>query len=63
MGKPEGDRGKSRRKREGLDVKFYTFAGGALLFSFPFISWKKGRRAVILSYSGIKNIEYRCSDH
>lgn len=31
----------------GLDVKFNTFWGGkALLFSFPFENWKKGRKAI-----------------
>ena len=33
-----GDIGEHHDEREGLDVTFYTFEGGALRFSFPLIS-------------------------
>ena len=46
--KPEGGGGigENLDEREGLNVKFYLFGGGALLFSFLFINWEKGRRAI-----------------
>ena len=47
VGIPEGGGiGEITTKERGLNVKFYTFGGGALLFSFPLINRKKGRRTI-----------------
>ena len=65
VGKPEGGhKGKSQLERGGLDVKFNTYRGGALLFALLFTNWKSVGRAIrvqtfILAYTGIKLGKYQ----
>ena len=56
MGKPAGlgGEGEKHDEREGVRCKILHFRRGLLLFSFPFINWRKGGRAiktVILFYT------------
>ena len=47
VGKPKGGIGENQDERGGyvVDVNF-IHSEGAVLFSFPYIIWKKGRRAI-----------------
>ena len=49
VGKPEGDIGENLDETEEAGARckiLYIRRGGALLFSYPFVNWKKGRRTL-----------------